>query len=183
MSEPIDAGHAPRRSSVKPAISPPTASFTMQVGALGGGRADRGDARLAEQRLGLAVVDDVGDLVGGQVPVDRGDPRSRRAGWPTGSRGTRARLEHDQGHARRRPSAPAWRRRRTSRLALALTSANEPAGRRRDRSTAALSGCASAQTAMVMPLSEAASRPLGQVFPFEHRVHPVSSAYRFDTVS
>ena len=69
----------------------------LQVRALGGRGFRGGDAGVEEARLGLAILDDVGDLVGGQVPVHRRDP-------PAGALRRRQNLHElgavgaDQGH-------------------------------------------------------------------------------------
>ena len=61
-----------RRRARSPARRSPIETFRVSAGALAASA--RRIARLGEQRLRLAVVDDVLDLVGGEVPVDRRQP-------------------------------------------------------------------------------------------------------------
>ena len=62
-------------------MSPPTASRTVAAAALRRHLARRAArSRVGHERLGLAVLDDVGGLVAGQVPVDRGEAEARPAG-------------------------------------------------------------------------------------------------------
>ncbi len=63
---------------MKPGASSPMEILHPHQRGLGG--QGGGIAGLGDQRLGLAVVDDVGDLVLGQVPIDRGDAEAGAQG-------------------------------------------------------------------------------------------------------
>ena len=122
-------------------------------------RGDVGEACVGEDRLGLAVAQDVGDLVGGDVPVDRREANAGSAALLAAPRRTPAGCE--QSNATLSPGPmPAARSVRATWLARALSSANVrlPCA----ETIAGTSGCNSPHSELSVPVRIARSMTFGR---------------------